>query len=472
MLQVNWFTKIGYGVIDTALAEKQEKVVAGDVNGNVFLVDYKGQIQKAYRYDIPVWGVDVSDDAKYISVGLASKQPSRGSFILVDTEIDEDEKHNIKRKDTTTAVWDVKFIPGEKKVYATTWGEGLIELDFSNLEQAEFDTTSFRGNLFGLSVTIEKTETKGKQLFITAAGEGIYSLELSSTRKLELISKSPIACYNNYFESLKGRIFYGSSEDILSVHDTLEKTDRHYRIVSNSMCSMAVFADQVIFGDLVGNLYISPSNHPHVPYFHTKFPGSIWNVSVDVAKSLLFIACGDGNLYCCNISDRLKDRMIVSSNGASSSEKNTIDREKLKGVKIFLSYASEDEESARLLYNNLRTFGCEPWMDKESLLPGQDWKYEIRKAIKESEFFLICLSKKSVTKRGFIQKEIKHGLDVLDQMPEGEIFLIPIRLDDCEVPDSMSDRQWVDLFSEDGLYKLITAIYVQVTKANNEDVSE
>jgi hypothetical protein len=50
------------------------------------------------------------------------------------------------------------------------------------------------------------------------------------------------------------------------------------------------------------------------------------------------------------------------------------------------------------------------------------------------------------------------GLDVLDQMPEGEIYLIPVRLEKCEIPMRLSSRQWVDLFALRGFEKLLKAI--------------
>ena len=99
--------------------------------------------------------------------------------------------------------------------------------------------------------------------------------------------------------------------------------------------------------------------------------------------------------------------------------------------RIFICYAQEDENAARKLFSNLRAEGLNPWLDKESLLPGQNWRLAIQQAIRESSYFLALLSSRSVTKRGFVQKEIREALDVMSELPEGEIFLIPVRLDDC-----------------------------------------
>jgi hypothetical protein len=71
---------------------------------------------------------------------------------------------------------------------------------------------------------------------------------------------------------------------------------------------------------------------------------------------------------------------------------------------------------------------------------------------------LACLSRKSVVRKGFVQSELKKALKVLDTVPEGQIFLIPVRLDDCELPDSLTHLHWVNLFEENGLPTLVQAL--------------
>src|SRR3954468_19954620 len=96
---------------------------------------------------------------------------------------------------------------------------------------------------------------------------------------------------------------------------------------------------------------------------------------------------------------------------------------------IFLSYAREDIESARSLYGDLMSAGFAVWIDKVYVGPGYDWKVEIEKAIRISKVFITCLSSRSVNKRGFVQAELQRALEMLDQMPEGDVYLIPVRLD-------------------------------------------
>jgi hypothetical protein len=83
--------------------------------------------------------------------------------------------------------------------------------------------------------------------------------------------------------------------------------------------------------------------------------------------------------------------------------------------KIFISYAKVDLPTARQIYEDLLIAGLDPWLDEKNLLPGQNWQYEIKKAIKASRFVIAILSNKSVSKRGFVQREIKLALQTLDE---------------------------------------------------------
>jgi serine/threonine protein kinase len=127
-------------------------------------------------------------------------------------------------------------------------------------------------------------------------------------------------------------------------------------------------------------------------------------------------------------------------------------------AQIFLSYAREDREKVEKLYQDLSDAGFKPWMDKKDILPGEDWKFCIQKAIQRSDFFLVCLSANSVSRRGFLQKEIRDALDIWQEKLESDIYLIPARLEDCEVPESLRRFQWVNLFEEDGWTRLVEAI--------------
>ena len=125
---------------------------------------------------------------------------------------------------------------------------------------------------------------------------------------------------------------------------------------------------------------------------------------------------------------------------------------------IFISYVREDLDLIRPLYDKLVEKGYNVWLDEKMLLPGQDWKSEIYKAIRKSKIFIACLSSNSLTKRGFFQKELKIGIDFYEQYPEGQIYLIPTLLEHCKVPLTFEKLNWCYLYENNGINKLIEAI--------------
>ncbi len=136
----------------------------------------------------------------------------------------------------------------------------------------------------------------------------------------------------------------------------------------------------------------------------------------------------------------------------------------MDSIQIFISYAREDQTRIEALYQKLVAAGYQPWLDREHIVPGQRWEPIIKQALKRSDFVLVCLSVTSINKRGFLQKEIKQALEQADEKLEEDVWLIPVRLDDCEAPDALSDIQWVDLFEPHGFDDLLRALAFQLKR--------
>jgi gamma-glutamyl phosphate reductase len=124
----------------------------------------------------------------------------------------------------------------------------------------------------------------------------------------------------------------------------------------------------------------------------------------------------------------------------------------------------------RSLYKFLVSAGADAWLDEEKLLPGQLWEQEIPNAVRASDAIVVCLSRVSISKRGYIQKEIRAALDVADEHPEGALFLIPAKLEECEIPERLAKRQWVNLFQPRGNASLLTALKARATQLCVESV--
>jgi hypothetical protein len=116
-------------------------------------------------------------------------------------------------------------------------------------------------------------------------------------------------------------------------------------------------------------------------------------------------------------------------------------------LRVFLCHSSTDKAIVRELYQRLKAEEwVDPWLDEEELLPGQDWDLEIEKAVEKADAVIVLLSKNAVAKEGYIQKELRRVLDIALEKPEETIFVIPLRLEDCEIPRRLRARQYVDYF--------------------------
>jgi len=132
-----------------------------------------------------------------------------------------------------------------------------------------------------------------------------------------------------------------------------------------------------------------------------------------------------------------------------------------QGPRVFIAYVEEDVLHARRLYRAFEKSGLQPWLDKEKLLPGQNWPRSIQSAIEVADFFVPCFSRRATVKRGAFQSELRYALDCATKLPLEDVFILPARLNECEVPRQIAGRlQYVDLFPDwdKGVRRLIRII--------------
>ncbi|QKQ76666.1 toll/interleukin-1 receptor domain-containing protein [Nostoc sp. TCL240-02] len=143
-------------------------------------------------------------------------------------------------------------------------------------------------------------------------------------------------------------------------------------------------------------------------------------------------------------------------------------------MKIFLAHASEDKALVRDIHSRLLSHGFQPWLDELDILPGQTWRTAIPRAIRESDIFIACLSQRSVQKEGYVQREFRLALETYAEKPPETIYLIPLKFDNCEIPDiqlpnlgiSLRDFQWLDFWKVDGFDRLVKSIEIEARKKN------
>lgn len=138
----------------------------------------------------------------------------------------------------------------------------------------------------------------------------------------------------------------------------------------------------------------------------------------------------------------------------------TVDAESGK-LMVFLCYAPRDYQIVKdRLYQRLRNGGFRPWMKDEDLLPGEREDLATARAIRESDVFLACLTQNSSV-RGQFHQHLNEGINVAKQQPEGTIFLIPVLLEPCEVPNALEGYTGAYLYRNDGYDRLLKALRVR-----------
>ncbi len=114
-------------------------------------------------------------------------------------------------------------------------------------------------------------------------------------------------------------------------------------------------------------------------------------------------------------------------------------------LNVFLSYARDDIDKVSAFYKKLEKEGwVKPWRDEEDLLKGEVWKSAISNYIEyEAHVVLVFLSKNAVGKNGYFQNEMRKAVEKAQSMPEREIFVVPILLEeDCEIPQMLKEYNW------------------------------
>jgi hypothetical protein len=147
-----------------------------------------------------------------------------------------------------------------------------------------------------------------------------------------------------------------------------------------------------------------------------------------------------------------------------------VGEEDLSAGHAFISYVCEDGNRIQRVVSALQAADIPVWMDKGRLSPGDDWKMVIRRAIQRNSLAFIAVFSRNSQARStsYQHEELNLAVEQFRQRPPGRPWLIPVRLDDCELPDydlgsgrTLDSLQRVDLFGNDAdeeMIRLITAV--------------
>ena len=136
----------------------------------------------------------------------------------------------------------------------------------------------------------------------------------------------------------------------------------------------------------------------------------------------------------------------------------------------FISYVREDSHQIDRLQRALQAAGVPVWRDTADLWPGEDWRVKIRRAIADNALvFIACFSEASLARaKSYQNEELVLAIEQLRRRPPDDPWLIPVRFDECEIPDreigggrTLASIQRADLFGDrfdEGMARLVAAI--------------
>ena len=116
---------------------------------------------------------------------------------------------------------------------------------------------------------------------------------------------------------------------------------------------------------------------------------------------------------------------------------------------VFISYASEDREVARILKDALPAYGLEVWHDESELGGGEAWDQKIRRQIRECDYFMPLVSAQTEARHeGYFRREWRLAVERTLDMADDHLFLLPIVIDDTDqavarVPEKFLAVQWL-----------------------------
>ena len=121
----------------------------------------------------------------------------------------------------------------------------------------------------------------------------------------------------------------------------------------------------------------------------------------------------------------------------------------------FISYVKENQDRVLNICDVLTNKGFDIWVDINDLLPGVQWRYTIRAAVAEADFFLAFFSKEYYTRdTTHMNEEITLAIDRMRKMHPNRIWFIPIRLSGSiplwriDAVQTLRDLQYADLENE------------------------
>ena len=117
--------------------------------------------------------------------------------------------------------------------------------------------------------------------------------------------------------------------------------------------------------------------------------------------------------------------------------------------RIFISHSHQDKPFVRRLATDLVQAEIDVWIDEVEIRVGESLVAKIQEGIESSDFIAAVLSRSSIGS-SWVREELHMALT--DQINGKRVRVLPIKIDDCELPGFLRSRLYCD-FSDQSRYR-------------------
>ena len=120
---------------------------------------------------------------------------------------------------------------------------------------------------------------------------------------------------------------------------------------------------------------------------------------------------------------------------------------------IFLCCAVEDTDAASKVYDGMKARALNVCFDRRDITPKK-WEFQVEKAIKKSQYFVVCLSKHTLQNpesksHGFQDYELNKAYGIAQAKPDEESTIIPVIIENAGHDNNFSGGSCqYDIFKE------------------------
>lgn len=134
---------------------------------------------------------------------------------------------------------------------------------------------------------------------------------------------------------------------------------------------------------------------------------------------------------------------------------------------IFLSHNHQDKAFVRRLGKDLQENGIQVWIDEAEIKVGDSLLQKIEIGIDQMEYLGVVLSKYSINSE-WVKRETRIALT--GEIASRQVRVLPILLDDCNIPGFLRDKLYADFREEINYAKGLEDLLVAITQRESRGI--